>query len=325
MTITKNTSTHNTQALANRSIEYIVIHYTAGVTSKAGSAVNTANYYKTTDREVSSDYTVDDAGAVLYNPDIRNRYTWHCGGSKYNTKGGSHYGKCKNSNSIGIEICSTNTTGKMQGANSGTYSFTAAAIANAVELTKHLMRTYGIAADHVIRHYDVTGKPCPGIKGWNAESGSESAWDDFKSKISGSIASSGTSNSKVQIYRVRKSWADSASQIGAYSSLENAKKACKTGYTVYDANGKATYTAASAAYRTGWKRGEKVTIADQAQLFANESTSTPSSRLRGGTYYVYDGKVCKNGRYRITTRAEYCGKTPTGKYVTGYVSIDKMG
>ena len=71
MTITKNTSTHNTQALANRSIEYIVIHYTAGATSKAGSAVNTANYYKTTDREVSSDYTVDDAGAVLYNPDIR--------------------------------------------------------------------------------------------------------------------------------------------------------------------------------------------------------------------------------------------------------------
>lgn len=322
MTITKNTSTHNTQTLANRSIDYIVIHYTAGVTSKAGSAVNTANYYKTTDREVSSDYTVDDAGAVLYNPDIRNRYTWHCGGSKHNTKGGSHYGKCKNSNSIGIEICSTNITGKMQDANSGTYSFTAAAIANAVELTKQLMQTYGIAADHVIRHYDVTGKPCPGIKGWNAESGSESAWNDFKSKISGSTASSGTSNSKMQIYRVRKSWADAASQIGAYSSLDNAKKACKAGYTVYNIDGKAVY--ASTTYRTNWKKGERVTIADQAQLFANETTATPSSRLKGGTYYIYDGKVCKNGRYRITTRVEYCGKTPAGKYVTGYVSVDKM-
>ena len=81
----------------------------------------------------------------------------------------------------------------------------------------------------------------------------------------------------------------------------------------------------SKKYRTDWKQGEKVTIANQAQLFANETATAPSSRLKGGTYYVYDGKICKNGRYRITTRAEYCGKTPAGKYVTGYVSIDKMG
>ena len=86
----------------------------------------------------------------------------------------------------------------------------------------------------------------------------------------------------------------------------------------------ASKVTSSKKYRTDWKQGEKVTIADQAQLFANESTATPSSKLRGGIYYVYDGICCKNGRYRITTRAEYCGKTPIGKYVTGYVSIDKM-
>ncbi len=40
-----------------------------------------------------------------------------------------------------------------------------------------------------------------------------------------------------QWYRVRKSWADAASQIGAYKSLENAKAACKPGYAVYDENG----------------------------------------------------------------------------------------
>ena len=33
-----------------------------------------------------------------------------------------------------------------------------------------------------------------------------------------------------QLYRVRKSWSDDKSQIGAYFSLENAKKACKAGY-----------------------------------------------------------------------------------------------
>lgn len=39
-----------------------------------------------------------------------------------------------------------------------------------------------------------------------------------------------------------KTWKDSKSQIGAYKSLENAKKACKAGYTVFDWNGKVVYS-----------------------------------------------------------------------------------
>ena len=45
-----------------------------------------------------------------------------------------------------------------------------------------------------------------------------------------------------QLYRVRKSWADAKSQLGAYSSLENAKKVRKVGYSVFDANGNLIYT-----------------------------------------------------------------------------------
>ena len=47
-----------------------------------------------------------------------------------------------------------------------------------------------------------------------------------------------------ELYRVRKSWADSASQIGAYSVLENAKSACDkagSGYEVYNSKGIAIY------------------------------------------------------------------------------------
>lgn len=44
-----------------------------------------------------------------------------------------------------------------------------------------------------------------------------------------------------QMYRIRKSWADEKSQIGAFVSLENAKAACKSGYTVYDKDGKAVW------------------------------------------------------------------------------------
>ena len=43
-------------------------------------------------------------------------------------------------------------------------------------------------------------------------------------------------------YRVRKSWADSSSQVGAYVSLDTAKADCPVGYTVFDPSGKAVYT-----------------------------------------------------------------------------------
>ena len=45
-----------------------------------------------------------------------------------------------------------------------------------------------------------------------------------------------------QIYRVRTSWDNASSQTGAYKSLENAKKMCSAGYTVYDKDGKAVYS-----------------------------------------------------------------------------------
>ena len=209
MTITNKFSTVHTTAKAARAIEYIVIHYTAGVTSKAGSAVNTADYFRTTSTEVSADFIVDDTAVVQYNGDIRNRYTWHCGGSKYNTKGGSLYGICKNSNSIGIEICCENSTGKMQDANDKSYSFSDAAIANAEWLVKKLMAEYNIPADHVVRHYDVTGKLCPGIVGWNLDSGSEAKWQAFKQAISGAAVSA---SAKYYV------------QVGAFGSKANAEK-----------------------------------------------------------------------------------------------------
>ena len=183
ISITKKTSTHNTTAAAGRAIRYIVVHYTAGVTSKPGSAAGTASYFGGTSKQVSADFIVDDGGAVQYNGDIRNRYTWHCGGGKYNTKGGAYYGKATNRNTIGIEVCSTNDTGKMTVANDSHWSFTDKVVSNLVELVKCLMAEYGIDATHVIRHYDVNGKPCPGIIGWNEDTGSAAKWAAFKARL----------------------------------------------------------------------------------------------------------------------------------------------
>ena len=149
-------------------------------------------------------------------------------------------------------------------------------------------------------------------------------WAEFKKKVQ-SYLNAGTPTisapSAKQLYRVRKSWADAKSQLGAYSSLENAKKACKVGYSVFDSNGKAVYTNS----RSGkFAKGQAVHIGSNVPLFANETTTTPASRLTAGTYYIYDGVPCKLGRYRITTTAANCGRTPVGKYVTGYVSWDNF-
>lgn len=47
----------------------------------------------------------------------------------------------------------------------------------------------------------------------------------------------------ASVYYVRKSFSDKESQIGSYTYLENAKKACRSGYHIYDANGKLIYSA----------------------------------------------------------------------------------
>ena len=71
-------------------------------------------------------------------------------------------------------------------------------------------------------------------------------WAEFKKKVQGYMNDgSAVTSAPVakQLYRVRKSWSDAKSQIGAFSSLENAKKACKNGYAVFDSNGKQVYPA----------------------------------------------------------------------------------
>lgn len=63
-------------------------------------------------------------------------------------------------------------------------------------------------------------------------------------KSSKSSASKGDASLSYRdgYYRVRKSWEDIDSQLGAFSMLENAKSVCKPGYNVYDAKGNAVYT-----------------------------------------------------------------------------------
>lgn len=69
--------------------------------------------------------------------------------------------------------------------------------------------------------------------------------DDLAAKVTAALGLSSESKPASQLYRVRKTWADSKSQKGAFSVLANAKKCADSnkGYSVFDGNGKKVYPA----------------------------------------------------------------------------------
>lgn len=148
---------------------YLAIHFTAGSNSTPGRAQSVYNTFVS--RSASADFAVDDRDMVQFNPDISNYYCWAVGDAKNSSSGGaSLYGKATNRNTISIEICSTckpATTTAVSKPNHEGWSFTDAALDNAAKLAKIIMKKYNIPIDRVVRHYDISGKLCPGIPGWN--------------------------------------------------------------------------------------------------------------------------------------------------------------
>lgn len=138
-------------------IKYIVIHFTAG---RNDTSENNGQYFAREQTGTSAHYFVDDTSIVRSVPDEYVAY--HCGGNYY------HHPKCRNSNSIGIEICT-----KWE---NGAYLFSPASVELAQKLTRQLMQKYDIPADRVLRHWDVTHKVCPAPFVGNGQP----AWEDFK-------------------------------------------------------------------------------------------------------------------------------------------------
>ena len=123
-------------------IQYIVIHYTG---NDGDTAIANARYFQRKNLQTSAHYFVDSTEVVQSVPDLR--IAWHCGSKHY------LHPDCRNRNSIGVELCDD-----LQG---GVIYPTPATIYRALVLVGALMAEYHIPADHVIRHYDVSGKLCP--------------------------------------------------------------------------------------------------------------------------------------------------------------------
>ena len=149
-----------------RDIKYLAIHFTAGSSSQGGRAMNVKRTFETS--QASADFCVDDRDIVQFNPDPRNYYCWAVGDKRQITGGASLNGVASNKNTISIEICSSCKAGFSTAIpNHEGWYFTEAALNNAVKIAKILMETYNIPIERVVRHYDITGKLCPGLVGWN--------------------------------------------------------------------------------------------------------------------------------------------------------------
>ena len=444
-------------------IKYIVIHYVGAL----GGAQANCKYYAGQYVGASAHYFVGFNGEIWQSVEDED-IAWHCGASSYK------HAECRNSNSIGIELCVRKKNTKNLGATDKDWYFEDATVEAAAELTRYLMNKYGVPASHVIRHYDVTGKICPNPYVYNT---SAHTWDEFKRKISGQAetpqggnektiwnfltgkglnayavagimgnlyAESGlmpnnlqnTYNNKLgktdaeytaavdngsygnfvkdsagyglaqwtywsrkqallnhakqagvsiadlnmqlgflweelqgytavmdalkkagsvraasdavltgyekpagqsetvkkkraeygegyykkyaagngtKYYRVRKSWTDAASQLGAFTSLENAKSACKAGYTVYDDNGKAVYTAAGQQASAGVPFSVQVDILDL------------NIRTGAGTNYAKTGETTGKGVFTIVeVKAGQGASVGWGRLKSGagWISLD---
>lgn len=304
-----NFGTHNTSIRSGK-IEYIVIHY-VGAT---GDAKNNILYYN--GREVtnaSADFYVGHNGDIWqYNPNPEKRYCWAVGGAKMSSYGGSLYGKARNANCVSIEMCVKNSSGNYS-ANNSHWVLTDATYKNVVKLTQYLMEKYNIPVSNVIRHYDVNGKYCPGLYGWNAPSGSEAKWNQFKKDIASSsettkeepkVETPVTSTpDKPYYYRVRKTWADAKSQIGAYKELQNAKDNCKKGYHVFNEEGKIVYSPA----------------VPFSPYIVKVTASALNYRKGPGTNYAVVGVIKDQGKYTIIEEKDNWGKLKSG---AGWICLD---
>lgn len=256
---------------------------------------------------------IDANTGTIYQTLPWNHRGWHCGSGSKGSGNNTH---------IGIEMCEPALI-KYTGGSSFTCSDLASARAaakrtynSAVELFAYLCKQYGLnpLGDGVIVSHKEGhtrgiasnhGDPEHLWRGLGLSYTMNGFRNDVKAKMNGSVSSvsapASSSNQKTELYRVRKSWNDAKSQIGAFSNLTNAKNACKSGYKVFDSKGNQVYPVAATFYKV------RVT------------TDALNIRKGAGTNYGIAGCIKDKGIYTIVKTSGNWGKLKSG---AGWICLD---
>lgn len=162
-------------------------------------------------------------------------------------------------------------------------------------------------------HRWFANKSCPG--NWLY-----SRLGDLATKVTSEFSKTTSSDdiaSTTQMYRVRKIWSDSKSQLGAYKVLANAKKKAdeNAGYKVFDAFGNIVYPVAS----TPTPAPIKDTSYKVQVIIANLNI-----RKGPGTNYDRTGQFTGKGIFTIVQESKGEGATLWGKLKSGagWISLD---
>ncbi len=149
---------YNRTVMDNKRNMWIVIHYVGAVSSAKANA----NYFYTAKRNASASYFVDEK-EIWQVVDDKNA-AWHVGANRY-------FNSCRNTNSIGIEMCCKKDP-------KGKWYFEPETVENTLDLAAMLMLKYNIPIERVCRHYDVTRKVCP-----EPYVRDEGAWQEFLNRL----------------------------------------------------------------------------------------------------------------------------------------------
>jgi N-acetylmuramoyl-L-alanine amidase CwlA len=308
--------------------EYVTIH-NAGNYSKGADADNHGAYLQNSGQynTVSWHYAVDEKQAVLCIPENEN--AWHAG------DGGNGTGNRK---SLAIEICD-NSDGDIRKATD-----------NAVELTAYLMKKYNIPLKNLKQHYDWSGKNCPQM----IRKGIPYDWKTFVAKVAELLEEPKKEEPKAPATKKPATAAKTYGKAGQLVNLVNVNfyassdtekasgKPRKGKYYLWSTevvNGRIRITnnkkyVGVSGKVTAWinvkditatkeeelviKAGAKVVVKDK--LYYSSSSQKTSNKTKTGTLYFYDGKAV-NGKYRMTSKKEYCGKKPVGMYTTCWMKF----
>ena len=208
---------------------------------------------------------------------------WHCGGDANDTH-------------LSFEICEDNL---------GDRDYFWSTYLAAVALTAELCRKFGLdplAPGVVIDHAEGARL---GIASNHADTGH---WwgefgitmDDFRADVAEDLAAI-----TRPLYRVRLTWADKDSQIGAFADLAKAKAACPIGYSVFDPAGKAIYT------NTG--KDDINMSKDEVQKMINDAVANATPAQKDPVVYQSLEKVPEYGRPTIAKLVDKGALKGTGQ------------
>ena len=214
-------------------------------------------------------------------------------------------GSC-NDNWIQWEICESSLTDK---------SYFEATYQESVELAAYLCKMYDLDPHGYVDYnggkipvilchrdsYDYgMGSSHSDVRHWWSKYGR--TMDDFRNDVAKLIAGSATiapnqtnpvtkPSTPAPIYRVRKTWKDAKSQIGAYKNLDAAKEHCdkNIGYSVFDESGKAVYTKAETVSQVYRIRKTWADVKSQIGAYKNLDAAKEHCAKNPG-YSVFDEK-----------------------------------